>query len=113
MMQTPAEDDRAAPYKPKATFLYTGDNQTLADQLTASLLPAPDLQTNTLLSARQYLTDFSSSGLATDGAVIPAEFLSLLGMRLGTSSRIAQGLYVETALLGVSSGSSDSSSSTV
>jgi hypothetical protein len=30
------------------------------------------------------------------------EFLSLLGFRLGTSSRIQAGLYLETALVGVS-----------
>lgn len=30
------------------------------------------------------------------------EFLSLLGFRMGTSSRIQAGLYLETALVGVS-----------
>lgn len=90
------------PYKPDASFLYTGDNQTLAATLSASLLPEPNLQTNTLLSARQYLERFSAQ--SSGAAVVPGEFLSLLGMRLGTSSRIAQGLYVETALMGVREG---------
>eukprot|EP00878_Enallax_costatus_P029362 GHUV01031828.1.p1 GENE.GHUV01031828.1~~GHUV01031828.1.p1 ORF type:complete len:358 (+),score=108.17 GHUV01031828.1:135-1076(+) len=38
--------------------------------------------------------------MPADASALPGEFLSLLGLRLGTSSRIAQGLYVETALIG-------------
>jgi hypothetical protein len=34
--------------------------------------------------------------------LLSGEFLSLLGFRLGTSSRIQAGLYLETALVGVS-----------
>jgi hypothetical protein len=42
--------------------------------------------------------------MGPDAGAVPAEFLSLMGLRLGTSARIQAGLYLETALVGVSGG---------
>jgi hypothetical protein len=101
LLQTPKEEDRAEPYRPAAALLVTGDDPATAANLTAGLLPKPSLRPAGLLSLQRYLEGFSAD-MGPDGGAVPAEFLSLLGLRLGTSSRIQAGLYLETALVGVS-----------
>ncbi|KAF6264708.1 hypothetical protein COO60DRAFT_1482014 [Scenedesmus sp. NREL 46B-D3] len=99
ILQTPAVDDRAEPYRPAATLLVTGDDPATEASLTAGLLPKPNLRPSGLLSLQRYLDNFSADMGPYAGSV-PAEFLSLLGLRLGTSARIQAGLYLETALVG-------------
>jgi hypothetical protein len=103
LLQTPRQDDRAEPYRPAATLLVTGDDPAAAANLTAGLLPQPNLRPAGLLSLQRYLEGFSAD-MGPEGGAVPAEFLSLLGLRLGTSSRIQAGLYLETALVGVRDG---------
>lgn len=101
VLQTPAEEDRADPFKPKVAFLYTGQNPDLAKDLTQGLVSKPDFGPLELLAAQKYLTAFNSD-LQHSPTAVPGELLSLLGFRLGTSSSIQAGLYVEPALVGVS-----------
>ncbi|KAF8065710.1 ABCA3 [Scenedesmus sp. PABB004] len=99
ILQTPAEGDRAEPAAPKAALLFTGDDPRAAAALAAGLVSPPDLTPGRLVSARSYLEAFNAD-LGTSPATVPGEVLSLLGLRLGTSSRIQAGLYLETALVG-------------
>jgi hypothetical protein len=72
--QTPAEEDRAAPHQPKATFLYTGSNATAAARLSAGLLSPPSLTGPAILSAQRYLEAFGSQ-LGGD-AVVPGAWVA-------------------------------------
>lgn len=85
-------------HRPKVTMLYApGPNATLSDQLSAGLLPKPDVQASTLLAAQQYLTELSEQ---LPNITVPGEAFALLGAkRLGSSSAMlgAAGLYLETA----------------
>lgn len=101
VLQTPSEQERAAPFKPKVALLYTGQNPDLAKTLTQGLVTKPDFGPLELLAAQKYLTAFNSD-LPHSPTAVPGELLSLLGFRLGTSSNIQAGLYVEPALIGVS-----------
>jgi hypothetical protein len=101
-VQTPKEEDRAEPYSPAAALLVTGDDPATQASLTSGLLPKPNLRPAGLLSLQRYLEGFSAD-MGPDAGAVPAEFLSLMGLRLGTSARIQAGLYLETALVGVSS----------
>ncbi|WIA37022.1 hypothetical protein OEZ86_014006 [Tetradesmus obliquus] len=100
ILQTPREEDRAEPYRPAAALLVTGDDPASSANLSAGLLPPPSLKPAGLLSLQRYLEGFASDMGSDGGGAVPAEFLSLLGLRLGTSSRIQAGLYLETALAG-------------
>jgi hypothetical protein len=99
-MQTPAPENRAEPWRPNAAFLYTGDDSSTASTLSDGLLLKPALKPSTLVTAQRYLDNFSSE-MNNSAATLPGEFVSLLGMRLGTSSKIQAGLYLETAMIGV------------
>lgn len=68
--QTPAADDRAAPYKPKAALLFTGSNATSAAALSAGLLPEPSLNAGNLLSAQRYLERFTAE-MGPGAAAVP------------------------------------------
>lgn len=99
-MQTPKDEDRAAINRPKVTMLYApGQDTTLSDQLSNSLLPQPILHADALLAAQEYLEQFVQQ--MPDGQSMPGEALTLLGLkRLGSSSitRDAAELYIEAAL---------------
>lgn len=69
-LQTPAEEDRAAPYRPKAALLYTGSNSSAAQQLSEGLLPDPAVTASTLLSAQRYLDAFRAD-LGPGVAAVP------------------------------------------
>jgi hypothetical protein len=107
-LQTPPEAHRAAPYKPKAALLYTGTNEDTARTLTEGMFSAPALTPSVLLDAQTYVTSLSADLQKLEqqqgaGTVAPGELLSLMGLqRLGTSSHMKAGLYLETALVGVS-----------
>lgn len=79
-------------------MLITGENRTSAARLAANLLPKPSATTNNLLAVRDYLQQWNKTA-GGNGDTVPAELLSLLGLTLGSSSRIYAGLYVETAFL--------------
>eukprot|EP00882_Tetradesmus_deserticola_P013381 GHRQ01014206.1.p1 GENE.GHRQ01014206.1~~GHRQ01014206.1.p1 ORF type:complete len:323 (+),score=58.27 GHRQ01014206.1:307-1275(+) len=106
ILQTPPEAHRAAPFKPKATLLYTGNNETIARTLTQGMLSVPALTPSVLLDAQTYFSSMSADLGQLEqqqgpGTLAPGELLSLLGLRrLGTSSKARGGLYLETALLG-------------
>lgn len=100
-LQTPSEEERAAPHKPKVAFLYTGSNPQLAQNLTKGLVSKPDFRPVHLVAAQKYLTAFNDD-MQHSATAVPAELLSLMGFRLGTSSTIKAGLYLEPALIGVS-----------
>jgi hypothetical protein len=74
------------------------------------MLQAPVLTPSVLLDAQTYLTSLSADLEKLEqqqgaGTVAPGELLSLMGLRrLGTSSHVKAGLYLETALVGVSAG---------
>lgn len=102
-LQTPPEPERAAPFRPKASLLFTGDDEEAALALSTGMLPAPTLTATTLLQAEHYLEAFAADLKQQPGGLtVPGELLSLLGVRLGTSSAVKAGLYLETALMGVS-----------
>jgi hypothetical protein len=107
-LQTPPEAHRAAPYKPKAALLYTGSDEETARSLTEGMLSAPALTPSVLLDAQTYVTSLSADLEKLEqqqgaGTVTPGELLSLMGLqRLGTSSHVKGGLYLESALVGVS-----------
>jgi hypothetical protein len=70
VLQTPAEEDRAAPYKPKAALLYTGGNSTAAAELSEGLLPGPALTAASLIAAQRYLEAFQAD-LGSGAAAVP------------------------------------------
>jgi hypothetical protein len=73
-VQTPAEEDRAFPYRPKAALLYTGSNSSAAQQLSEGLLPGPAVTASTLLSAQRYLDGFRAD-LGPGVAAVPGGWL--------------------------------------
>lgn len=78
LVQTPAEEDRAAPYKPKAALLYTGGNSTAAAELSAGLLPGPALTAASLIAAQRYLEGFQAD-LGSGAAAVPGGCHTWLG----------------------------------
>lgn len=70
--QTPAEEDRALPYRPDAALLYTGSNSTAAAALSDGLLLQPSITAGSLLAAQRYLEGFSA-GVGSGSAVVPGE----------------------------------------
>jgi hypothetical protein len=100
--QTPTAEDRATPARPKATVLYTGEQPGTAAALSAGLLRGPALSAGDLLSLQSYLEGWAGGvGANASGGVVPGEALSLLGLRLGSASRISAGLFIEPALVPV------------
>ncbi|GBF88379.1 ABC transporter A family member protein [Raphidocelis subcapitata] len=98
VMQVPSEQNRAAPWRPRVALLHTGPDRALADRLASNLLPKPAATPANLLAVRSYLAGWNeSAGGAGDS--VPGELLSLLGLTLGSSSRISAGMYIETALV--------------
>jgi hypothetical protein len=109
-LQTPSDAHRAAPYNPKAALLYTGNDAAAARTLSEGMLSSPSLTPSVLLDAQTYLSSLSGDLAQLEqqqgvGSVVLGELLSLMGLRrLGTSSRVKGGLYLETALMGVRAG---------
>jgi hypothetical protein len=109
-LQTPPEAQRAAPFKPKAALLYTGNDDEAARTLSAGMLSPPLLTPSVLLDAQTYLSTVSGAFAQMEqqqgaGTVVPGEVLGMMGLRrLGTSSAVKGGLYLESALIGVGAG---------
>jgi hypothetical protein len=105
LAQTPRLSQRAAPYKPKAAILVTGQNLTLTKTLSEHLVPNPRVTLEDLLATSTYQQGFADDVGSKAKTAVAGELLSLLGFsRLGTSSRIAVTVYLETAFAGVSDG---------
>lgn len=101
--QTPPTSQRAAPYRPKTALLVTGQNPALTKTLSQNLIPKPRVALDDLLATSTYQQGFADDVGSRAKASVAGELLSLLGFsRLGTSSRIAVTVYLETAFAGVS-----------
>ena len=91
------------PFRPKPVLLYTGSDSSLAGDLTAGAVPAPKVTMAVLMGVMRYLQGFAATFGDVNALTIPAELLSLVGLNLGSSSRMnAAGVYIEPAMQGVS-----------
>jgi hypothetical protein len=83
--------------------LVTGQNPSLTKTLSQHLVPKPRVTLEDLLATSTYQQGFADDVGSKAKTAVAAELLSLLGLRrLGTSSRIAVTVYLETAVAGVS-----------
>jgi hypothetical protein len=81
----------------------TGQNPTLTKTLSQNLIPKPQVTLENLLATSTYQQDFADDIGSRAETTVAGELLGLLGFsRLGTSSRIAVTVYLETAFAGVS-----------
>jgi hypothetical protein len=81
--------------------MYTGQDRAAADKLASNLLPAPSATASRLLSLKEYLSSWStaSGGLGGGNLSVPGEALTMMGLTLGSGSKIVAGMYVEPALV--------------
>jgi len=99
VLQVPAPDVRARPWRPDPVLMHTGEDQGEARALARGMLRPPGLTLPRLLAAQRYVQQFNRT-FGPEGGAIPAEVLSLLGLTLGSSARMGSTLYIEPAVAG-------------
>lgn len=95
----PAAPARAQPWRPEPVLLHTGPDRATAERLASNLLPKPAATMQSLLAVKSYVAEWNATAAGGAGGSVPGEVLAMMGLTLGTPSKILAGLYIEPALV--------------